>query len=569
MVFFKLPRARESHSVVPTIDKCSCLHMYLHVLKRYKAHARLFLGYIQIYKAVERKYRRLLSNFPSHSNPMRVTRFAGEGLILKAALFAVSIYVYRPVTIFPLRLIRNRILFALSVPRIELGKVVSRCHNIALETRHSPSSRLILMEPYLSPDPSLPSLAQVLSKKDCAVGESGHRHRGSHCPTMSASQAISRSPYRSPYSAARPPRPMRGDGHRQDSASRSGRGGRFLGNHQPYNREYRSSPYSLHTNSTGGMGGGHNVGTIRPFDPAQAYVSGRLGLPDVPSHHGRYGDHSFALGHRDGHDGSPEGARILLAASKGPFHTALGRPVPTEATNTKGFRPFGSSTPAALKRNQSPGEATGTYPINDRMQFYCRPNPPPPPSTANTTMSEIQQYPHYNPRCPTVTVPSTVSVPPRILESSFSGYALVPAPAPHRASLEGRVRPLQPEDDMPPLPALPTAVPPPQEMQQDHHHHQQEEGEQPEQEKDEDQQEPPVEMQKDQPQQNQEQTLKLPVVSATSCNETFAPMPLGIPSDSKYLTEFHCFLRRNLIEVFCANHDDINGTFLVLMLQMI
>ena len=37
------------------------------------------------------------------------------------------------------------------------------------------------------------------------------------------------------------------------------------------------------------------------------------------------------------------------------------------------------------------------------------------------------------------------------------------------------------------------------------------------------------------------------------------PRPLGIPSDAKYLTEFHCFLRSNLIEVFCATNDDMNG----------
>ena len=40
----------------------------------------------------------------------------------------------------------------------------------------------------------------------------------------------------------------------------------------------------------------------------------------------------------------------------------------------------------------------------------------------------------------------------------------------------------------------------------------------------------------------------------------FSPRPLGIESDEKYLTEFHCFLRQHCIEVFCANEEDVNGT---------
>ena len=43
------------------------------------------------------------------------------------------------------------------------------------------------------------------------------------------------------------------------------------------------------------------------------------------------------------------------------------------------------------------------------------------------------------------------------------------------------------------------------------------------------------------------------------------PRPLGMASDSKYLTEFHCFLRSNLIEVFCATKEDMNGKVLILL----
>ena len=43
------------------------------------------------------------------------------------------------------------------------------------------------------------------------------------------------------------------------------------------------------------------------------------------------------------------------------------------------------------------------------------------------------------------------------------------------------------------------------------------------------------------------------------------PRPLGMASDSRYLTEFHCFLRSNLIEVFCATKEDMNGKILIVL----
>jgi len=409
------------------------------------------------------------------------------------------------------------------------------------------------MEPYHSPDPFLPSAAEVTTTRNCDVG--GSNQSGLCRSIMSAGQAVSRSPSRS----------LRGDGRRQDYANPSSSGGRFFGYHQPYDREYRSSPYSLQGRNTGVMVRGHNNGIIPTFDPAQGYTSARLGMPDVPSQRGRPDDANVAIERRDGNS-STEGARGF-ATFKPPYHYAPQRPIPTESTNTKSFRPFGSPPHAATKRNQPAGEATGTFATHGIIRSSQRPNSAPAPTAAYATSPEIRPYPHYDPRGPTVPVP-TVNCPPRTLEASFSGYGPVPTrAAPVRTSdrhhspkdhpdmnmlklrREEMALVRTPEDDIPPLPALPTPAVLPQELQQPDH------------QKQEQKQQERQQTMKFQEQQEQKQVMgKQPTIRASMCRDTFAPMPLGIPSDSKYLTEFHCFLRRNLIEVFCANDGDINGT---------
>lgn len=415
------------------------------------------------------------------------------------------------------------------------------------------------MEPYHSPDPFLPSSAELTTTRNCAVG--GSNQRGSHRPIMSAGQAVSRSPSRS----------LRGDGLRQDYVPPSSSGGRFFGYHQSYDREYRSSPYleryALQGQNTGVMVRSHDTGIIPTFDPAQGYTRARVGMPDVPSQRGRPNDANVALERRDGNNSSPEGARGF-AASKAPYHSAPNRPTPTESTNTNSFRPFGSPRHAAAKRNQPAGEATGTFSTHGKMRFYHRRNPAPAPTAAYATTPEIHPYSQYDPRGPTVPVP-TVNIPSRTLEESFlSGYVPVPTPAPVRTSdhhLSTKDRPdlnmlklrreeralvRTPEDDIPPLPALPTPAVLPEELHQ------------PDQQKQDQKRREQQQAMEFQEQQEQKQDKrKQPTIRASMCKDTFAPMPLGIPSDSKYLTEFHCFLRRNLIEVFCANDDDINGTF--------
>lgn len=228
-------------------------------------------------------------------------------------------------------------------------------------------------------------------------------------------------------------------------------------------------------------------------------------------------------------------------------------------------------TPSRL-RGQPPGEDSYSAEYG-QLRHLHGPHPPhlsSQPLMASYTELETRRPSLYGPAAMTAVAIS--DLPPRILEESFVRRhdpidPSLPAAEIISSNLSGNLYygryesttrrsppshfPVEEDDEggMPPLPPLPNAQP----LVQPHR-------------------EPEQAFQGESRRRRQEvQTHSRPRRQASRPTTTVAqeftieaeifqfPRPLGIPSDAKYLTEFHCFLRSNLIEVFCATNDDMNG----------
>ena len=357
------------------------------------------------------------------------------------------------------------------------------------------------MEPYLSPNNNASLDAD-------AEAEQNHRTRSpttQHPIVMSSGRSVSRrSPNSSPYHSThlRPSLPQT-DARRLEQQIYAGM------------QRYPSRPGGVSRGGVPFFGRHHQV----------AFERGEVFLAPSATHHGIYSE--------------------FAAASANP-------------------------TPSRL-RGQPPGEDSYSAEYGPLRHLHG-PHPPhlsSQPLMASYTELETRR-PLYGPAAMTAVAMS--DLPPRILEESFVRRhdpidPSLPAAEiissnlsgnPYYGRYESTTRRSPPshlpaeeddEEDMPPLPPLPNAQP----LVQPHR-------------------EPEQAFQGESRRRRQEvQTHRRPRRQAsrpiTTVAQEFAieaevfqfPRPLGIPSDAKYLTEFHCFLRSNLIEVFCATNDDMNG----------
>jgi hypothetical protein len=225
-------------------------------------------------------------------------------------------------------------------------------------------------------------------------------------------------------------------------------------------------------------------------------------------------------------------------------------------------------------RSQAPGEDSFSAEYGSLTHFHG----PLPPQLGS--QPSLESYTELDPRRPIIVGPTAASLsglPSRILEKSFvRDHGSIPPsfPAPELnpdasghptygySESTRRSPPSYPpaeeeeeeddeEEDMPPLPPLPSIQPLPIQTHQDTDQSVQGENR--------------CRREEVQPQMEPCRKIAAAIVAqeavAIEAEIFHFPRPLGTSSDAKYLTEFHCFLRSNLIEVFCATVDDINGTF--------
>ena len=234
-------------------------------------------------------------------------------------------------------------------------------------------------------------------------------------------------------------------------------------------------------------------------------------------------------------------------------------------------------------RSQPPGE--DSYSAEYGLRRHLGHGPMPPHLGSQPLMASHSEL--LDARRPSMHGPHTMAMadlPPRILEESFAHHRAPVAPYlsvsefnsdvasgnPHYVHRESTTRRSPPsyfpttedgdgddDEDMPHLPPLPNAQP----LVQPHQEPEQAlQGESSRRRKE-------VQMQRRPRRQETITTAAVQEIAAEP--EIFHfPRPLGIPSDAKYLTEFHCFLRSNLIEVFCATNDDMNGKSLILCTEL-
>ena len=236
---------------------------------------------------------------------------------------------------------------------------------------------------------------------------------------------------------------------------------------------------------------------------------------------------------------------------------------------------------AAASANPTPSRLRGQPPGED--SYSAEYGPPrhlhgarPPHLSSQQLMASYSELEARHPSLygsAAMTAVAMSDLPPRFLGESFVRRHGPIAPSPPAAEISsdlsgnpnyGRYEPTtrrsppshfpteeDDEEEMPPLPPLPNAQPlvqphqePEQDVQGESHRRRQE-----------------VQTHR-RPGPHRQVSMPTTTVAREFANEAeifHFPRPLGIPSDAKYLTEFHCFLRSNLIEVFCATNDDMNG----------
>ena len=429
------------------------------------------------------------------------------------------------------------------------------------------------MEPYLSPnnDASLDAAAEE---------EQNHRSRSpttQHPIVMSSGRSMSRrSPNSSPYHSTHLRQSLpQTDARRleqqiyagmQQYPSRPGgvsRGGvPFFGRHHQvaFERgEVYLAPSATHTYQ-GSLGG-------RSTTTASIQAGLLAGSSPPPEflrrhHHGQQLEGSMLRAACEFGGSQPDRAAELglVVGASAPSHHDIQSEV------------VANPTPSRL-RGQPPGEDSYSAEYGPLRNLH---GPRPPhlssqPLMASYTELEARRPSLYGPAAMTAVAMS--DLPSRILEESFvrrHGPIAPSLPAaeissdlsgnPYYGRYEPTTRRSPPshfpteeddEEDMPPLPPLPNAQPlvqphqePEQDVQGESHRRRQE-----------------VQTHR-RPGPHRQVSMPTTTVAREFANEAeifHFPRPLGIPSDAKYLTEFHCFLRSNLIEVFCATNDDMNG----------
>ena len=445
-----------------------------------------------------------------------------------------------------------------------------------------PISIISSMEPYLSPNNNTSLGAD-------AEEEQNHRTRSptiQHPIVMSSGRSMSRrSPNTSPYRSTHlHPSLPQSDARRLEQQIYAGM------------QQYPSRPGEL---SRGGVPffGRHHPTTCTALELGEVYLASSAAHTYPASLGGRSSiTASIQPGllndrsppneflRRYHHGQHPEEPMLRVECESGgspPDRAAeLGLVVGTRAPSLPGML----SESVARSSNPTPSRLRGQPPGEDSysaeygaLRHLHGPRPPhvsSQPLMASYTELETRHPSIYGPVAVTaVTMPD---VPPRILEESFVRHHGPIAPSLHAADeissdlsgnpyyglRESTTRRSPPsyfpmeeevEEDMPPLPPLPSARPLVQPYQE------------PEQ---------AVEG-KNRRRRQEVETDRRPRRQASRPSATAAqeiaievemfhfPRPLGILSDAKYLTEFHCFLRSNLIEVFCATKDDMNGKLYV------
>ena len=317
--------------------------------------------------------------------------------------------------------------------------------------------------------------------------------------------------------------------------------------------------------------------------------AGMQQYPARPGGISRGGAHFFGRHHQSmhehGHLASLGGDRPMRAASPSVFGPALHRGLLN-----------GRSPPPETLRRYHLGLHDGSSPSDRTIELGLVGYGATAPSSTNPTPSRVRGQPpgedsysaeygplrqHEDARLAvrrtsiygSAASASMADLPPRTLEESFLRHGAIPpslpagftsdAPGiPTYGRYESTHRSAQSylpageeeeeEEEMPPLPPLPTARPKAQPRQEEMQALQGEDrhrrGAQP------------------LMRANRPDPITIGPQELAMGHEMFhLPRPLGMASDSKYLTEFHCFLRSNLIEVFCATKEDMNGKVLILL----
>ena len=399
------------------------------------------------------------------------------------------------------------------------------------------------MEPYLSPN----NISPIAGTAEEQTRSQSRNH--CHRPIMSSGRSMSRraSPHSSPYPSTHPrPSLPQSDALRLEEQMYAGMqqyparpGGISRGGAHFFGRHHQSMHEHGHLASLGDRP--MLAASPSVFGPAlhRRLLNGRSPPPETLRryHLGLHDDRSLLRGHD--HGSSPSDRTIELGL------VGYGATAPS-STNP---------TPSRV-RGQPPGEDSysaeyGPLRQHEGAQLAAR-RPSIYGSSASASMADL---------------------PPRTLEESFLRHGAIPPSLPagytsdapgiptygrydstHRSvhsylpAGEGE----EEEEEMPPLPPLPTARRKAQPRQEETQAFQGEDRH--------DRGARPL-MRSNRP----DPINIVPQELAMGHEMVHLPRPLGMASDSRYLTEFHCFLRSNLIEVFCATKEDMNGKILIVL----